>query len=246
MNFYKPIAAHYEEIFPLKEPTVSFVRSFLEKEPSKILDIGCAVGQLAMALAAQGHEAAGIDLDEDMIRKARKKASDQGVKSDFSVMDMMAVDKHFRSNSFDMVLCLGNTMVHLQSLEEMQIFITKVFRLLKENGVFIVQVVNYDAVLGSGVKELPVIDTGHVRFERGYRYDKDDHKIRFCSRLTVKKDKEIFENEILLYPLTREEMGLLMDRAGFHQVEYFGNFGKDLHRINSPALIVVSRSKAGI
>lgn len=246
MDFYKPIAVHYEEIFPLKEPKVSFVRSFLEKGPSKILDIGCAVGQLAMALAGQGHEVTGIDLDEDMVHKARKEAPGRGLKADFFVMDMMTVDKHFRSNSFDMVLCLGNTMVHLQSPEEMQVFITKVFRLLNENGVFIVQVVNYDAVLGRGIKELPVIDTEHVRFERGYRYDKADHKIRFRSRLTVKKDKEIFENEILLYPLTCGEMGLLMDRAGFHQVEYFGNFGKDFHTIDSPALIVVSRSKAGI
>lgn len=241
-SFYKPIAAYYEEIFPLKEPKISFIRSFLKKEPFKILDIGCATGQLAMALAGEGHEVAGIDLDRVMIERAKKDAAEHGLKVDFMVMNMMDINTHFNANSFDMVLCLGNTMVHLESLEEIGRFIKKVYNLLKKQGEFIVQVVNYDAVLGKGIKELPIIDTEHVRFERRYVNDKTAHKIRFCSRLIVKETMESVENEVFLYPLTKGELVPLLKDAGFGEMDYYGNFQKEAHTTDSPALIAAARS----
>ncbi|MCP5101791.1 MAG: class I SAM-dependent methyltransferase [bacterium] len=240
MGFYERLTDYYEEVFPLREGKVSFVRSFLDKPASRVsrvLDIGCAVGQLSNLLAGEGHVVTGIDLDAGMVKRAEADAA-----ADFAAMDMMEVDRRFSVHSFDMVLCLGNTLVHLHSLEEMGIFIKKIFNLLKEGGVFILQVVNYDAVLGRGIKALPVIDVEHVRFERGYEYDEVGHRVRFRSNLTVKDSGEVVKSEVLLYPLTRGELESLMVGAGFRDVEYFGNFQKVPHSIDSPALIAAGRA----
>lgn len=154
-------------------------------------------------------------------------------------MNMVEIAAHFPAHSFDIVLCLGNTLVHLPSLDEIGEFIKKVSGLLKEDGVFIVQVVNYDHVLAKGISQLPVIDTEHVRFERHYIYDKSKHKMRFQTSLTVKKNMAEFEDEVLLYPLTQSEIDLLIKKAGFNKVGYFGDFSAGEYTTGSPALIAV-------
>ena len=239
---YRLIAPYYEEIFPLKEATLSFIRSFLKGDRSRILDTGCAVGQLAAALARDGHDVTGVDLDAAMIETARKDAANRGLKVDFETMDMMEIDAHFASHSFDMALCLGNTMVHLQSPEEIGRFIKKVFDLLKKHGTFIVQVVNYDHVLAGGITELPVIDTPHVRFERHYIYDRTNHIIHFQTRFTLKEEEKHFEDEVLLYPLTRNELDSLIKAAGFSGAVYYGDFSANKYTDESPALIAVAGS----
>lgn len=237
---YHSLAPYYKEIFPLKEMALSFVRSFLKKTPARVLDVGCAVGQLAVTLARDGHDVAGIDLDAGLIKIARKDAAIHGIKINFEIMNMVEIAANFPAHSFDIVLCLGNTLVHLLSLEEIGEFIKKVSGLLKKDGVFIVQVVNYDQVLAKGISQLPVIDTEHVRFERHYIYDKGKHKIHFRTTLTVKKNMAKFEDEVMLYPLTQSEFDLLLKKAGFNNVGYFGDFSAREYTTGSPALIAVS------
>ena len=209
------------------------------------MDVGCATGQLAATLARDGHEVTGIDLDATLIDMARKDAAAHGLKVNFEVMDMTEVAANFSSCSFDMVLCLGNTLVHLPSLEEIGGFIKKISGVLKKGGVFIVQVVNYDHVLARGITELPVIDTEHVRFERHYVYDRVNHRMHFRTNFTVKENMNYFEDEVLLYPLTQSELDSLIKSAGFNEVSYFGDFSAKeytikKYTIESPALIAVA------
>lgn len=239
--FYKPIAAYYEEIFPLKPVKTAFAASFLTKKNSRVLDIGCAVGELPAALAGRGRRVTGIDLDDAMIQRARNEMLRPDGAVDFFAMDMMTVGDHFESSCFDLVLCLGNTLVHLPSLEAMAAFMKGVAGLLKPGGVFALQIVNYDAVLGRDVKELPVLDGEHVRFERFYRFDEARHRVGFRSRLTVKETGETVENEVSLYPLTSVELQRLAAAAGFTEAEYFGDFKKSPYTPDSPALIAALR-----
>ena len=86
MSLYKSIADFYDEIFPLKSARLSFVSSLLDKSALDILDIGCASGELAFALAKKGHQVVGIDLDRDMVELAREKArrsENSGLKIEF-------------------------------------------------------------------------------------------------------------------------------------------------------------------
>jgi glycine/sarcosine N-methyltransferase len=238
---YQSITPYYKEIFPLKEVTLSFVRSLLKGTSCHVLDIGCAVGQLAAALAREGHTAAGIDLDASMIETARKDTANLHLKVNFQAMDMMLMDAHFAARSFAMALCLGNTMVHLQSLEEIGQFIKKVFAVLKNQGTFIIQVVNYDHILAGEITELPVINTPHVLFQRHYDYDPVRHRMHFQTSFTLKEEETLIEDEVLLYPLTHSELDTLIKDAGFSEAVYYGDFSANKYTHESPALIAVAR-----
>ena len=72
------------------------------KKGRKVLDVGTGTGALALLLAELGHDAAGIDLSEQMLQKARYKAKQQGLNAVFRTGD--AESPPFDPESFDAIV----------------------------------------------------------------------------------------------------------------------------------------------
>ncbi|ASJ16112.1 hypothetical protein A3L04_02975 [Thermococcus chitonophagus] len=72
-------------------------------EKMKILDVGTGTGFLAMRLAELGHEVTGIDISENMIEIAKKKAQKANLQIKFIVGDAESLP--FRDEKFDGVIC---------------------------------------------------------------------------------------------------------------------------------------------
>lgn len=68
----------------------------------KVLDIGTGTGFLSIMLAEMGYEVVGLDISEEMLKRARNKAVDRGVKVEFKLGD--AEDLPFDAGSFDAVV----------------------------------------------------------------------------------------------------------------------------------------------
>src|SRR5579859_3783052 len=52
-----------------------------------LLDVACGTGRMAIPLAAQGYQVAGVDIVPEMIAHARQKAAAQGVSVEWVVAD---------------------------------------------------------------------------------------------------------------------------------------------------------------
>lgn len=239
-SLYESIAAYYDEIFPLKETRLSFVNALLKGEDLSVMDIGCATGTLALALAKKGHDVTGIDLDRDMVETAREKAEAGGLEIDFLVKDMSSVGTDFMPSSFDAVLCFGNTLVHLENPGKMDVFFRGVLTVLKEGGFLALQIVNYQRVLDERVTELPQIESENFIFRRKYVYEKKTHRIRFHGGLRI-KDSGVLQGSVeILYPLTFGELKTALTNAGFSQLLFFGTEKKTPYEKDSPALIAIA------
>jgi SAM-dependent methyltransferase len=69
--------------------------------PSLVLDAGCGTGRVAVRLAALGHEAVGVDLDEAMLARARADAPHlEWVLADLTALDL--------GRPFDLIVAAGN------------------------------------------------------------------------------------------------------------------------------------------
>ena len=110
--------------------------------------------------------------------------------------------------------------------------------MLKPSGKLLLQLVNYDKILAKNLKQLPLIDNDDIIFERNYCYHKSVNKIDFNTRLTVKSTQQIIENSIELLPLLKKELSLFLNKAGFNNCNFYGNFNQEPHSIDSPALII--------
>lgn len=54
---------------------------------SRVLDLGCGTGDLALHLAASGHDVTGVDISSMAVNLARSKAAERGVTATFRVGD---------------------------------------------------------------------------------------------------------------------------------------------------------------
>jgi glycine/sarcosine N-methyltransferase len=227
MSFYEEIADYYDLIFPFNRAHIDFVKSCVE-EPYRtktVLDAGCGTGDLAIALAQIGFHAIGIDYDAKMLRKAGEKI-DKEHPVIFNRLDMREIAHYFIIPTFDAVLCFGNTLVHLTGLSEIESFCKQIKSILKDNGSFLLQILNYDHILDHNIKSLPLIENNIIAFERYYKYNDINNLIEFRTVLTIKESKRIIENTILLYPLRKHELDMILKKAGFTDISYYGDFDK--------------------
>ncbi|MBN1985541.1 MAG: class I SAM-dependent methyltransferase [Prolixibacteraceae bacterium] len=225
-KFYTSISKYYSEIFPYNPVQLQFVKTRTgELAGKQILDIGCATGELAFQLANEDAKVTGIDLNTDLLQQAQSKKAPLNVK--FQKGNMLELANDFHPAGFDTVLCFGNTLVHLQSEELIQKMLAGVSYVLKPGGHFLLQILNYDYIVGEQVSELPVIETENIKFIRKYIFDENSPLVRFQTDLVLKKENTAISNETLLLALKSKQLKELLEQAGFSNIERFSNFKKE-------------------
>jgi len=240
MVFYTSIAQYYDYIFPFKPPQKKFVLSFHEGNKGSILDVGCGSGSLVISLGDHFEKINGIDPDGEMLSLARLKARGSGLKKGiaFKGLGMLDLEGNFEVEEFDLVICFGNTVVHLGCEVEVKNFLEQSKRILKPGGKLLVQIINYNRILDQGLKGLPTIENDEIKFERIYSYGKKPEKVDFKTKLTIKATGKIIENSVPLLALRPGIFRNLLEEAGFTNIEEFGSFKKDLFEPDSQPYIV--------
>jgi len=227
-GFYQSIAPWYDRIFPVVPEAVTFAAHRIGLPAAgapgpSVLDAGCGTGGLALALAGLGFRVTGIDSDADMVRLATEK-NRAFTTARFEIMDLRDAGSRFFADSFTAVVCFGNTLVHLASRGEISGFIRKVRGMLKKDGLFLTQILNYDRILDQGLTVLPTIEDDKIRFERTCRPEAGSERFCFRTVLTVKSGPKVIENAVPLIPLRRGELAGMLTNAGFSGVGWFGDF----------------------
>lgn len=146
--------------------------------------------------------------------------------------------------TFDAVLCIGNSIVHLNDIEEIRSTIVQMEKLLAKDGVLILQTVNYDRVLRERITELPLIekraDGVAVTFRRIYEFAGD--KVLFHGKLTVEENgvTEETANTVPLLPLQSGQLEAILKESGFSRVDLYGSFQGEPFGGDSPAAVAVA------
>lgn len=244
-EFYTSISKYYSEIFPFQPMQLQFVKNRAgELTGKQILDIGCATGELAFQLVQNGAFVTGIDLNEDLLSQAIGCSGFQCADSlkhesepnkyrvaspnpKFQFGNMLELRTDFQPGQFDMVLCFGNTLVHLQTHELIRQMLKGVFTVLKPGGRFLLQILNYDYILGDPVTALPLIETEIIRFIRNYRFDKNSPLIHFQTELFIKSENKTIFNETPLLALQSRQLSDLLQSVGFSEIELFSGFKQE-------------------
>lgn len=236
-KFYTEISKYYDFIFPTGDAQLELIKEIAGEAPKTILDIACGSGGYSMGLSEMGYHVTAIDLDFSMIKKLREKNNN----IDARVMNMLNIDN--LNSKYDLLFCIGNSMVHLNDKKEIFEFLKKCKNNLKSGGYIILQIVNYDRILEKNIKNLPTIKNAEVNllFERYYEYLSKEHKIDFKTILKV--DDLKLENDVLLYPIKSGELIELLEASGFLNIKKYGSFKKDEYNaMNSFPLIVVAQA----
>ena len=187
---------------------------------TRILDIGCGTGRHSIELAKRGYKITGIDLSDSQLKRAREKASEQGLLIDFQKHD--ARDLPF-SNEFDLAIMLCEGAFPLMETDEMNYRILQnAAKSLKGNGKLIFTTLNGLFPLFHSVKEFLDSHKEDGNAESSCN-SFDLMTFRDTNTTTVEDDlgnkKELECNERYYVP---SEITWLLKSLGFKTVDIYG------------------------
>jgi len=112
----------------------------------RVLDAACGTGQHAIALAERGFELVGADLSQGMIEQAERNAAAAGVDAHFITAGFGQLTPN-TNGDFDALLCLGNSLPHVLTQDELAVSLVDFAAVLRPGGLLLIQSRNFDAVL---------------------------------------------------------------------------------------------------
>ncbi len=155
----------------------------LLKKGWKILDMACGYGRFSIPLAAMGYRVEGIDITPVFIEKAKEEAKKRNLNIEFRVGDMKSLP--YEDSSFDSVICMWNAFSELAQEQEQVCTILEIYRVLKKDGLAIVEVRNHRS---SRLVEANVID----EHEAMPSYNHTRGSMRRLMKLSRLEDYEVF------------------------------------------------------
>lgn len=209
-DLYDVLADAYETVFPLDPRRLEFCLGRLPPENGRLLDAGCGTGQLCREVTAYGHMAVGLDLENRMIENGRKTALEKRLFVELWEASVLDLEDIALGRRFHAVVCLGNTLPHLEGAAAVEDFVSQARRILLPDGALVIQILNYDRILRERPPELPPIETGRYEFERRYEYDHD--RIVFSGELTDRTTGQTWSGRAIIRPVFRREVEEILSR----------------------------------
>ncbi|NTU94342.1 MAG: class I SAM-dependent methyltransferase [Chlorobiaceae bacterium] len=235
MSCYGGFAEEYERIFPFRQEVYRFLLTHAGEAGSSVLDVGCGPGHYCGMFSRDGYRVRGIDLDSTMIEVAARSYPD----ASFSCIDMRNVE--LAGEGFRFVYAIGNVAAHLPG-EAFAGFVGKVNAMLVHGGRWVVQVMNWDALMPLTCYEFPVRTIeghdGALTFHR--RYDAITSESLVFSISLRRAGAVLYSEQASLYPLSTEMYLQLHESAGFECLEVDADFsGAPLRQVPGSGLVMV-------
>jgi SAM-dependent methyltransferase len=121
---------------------------------ARILDCACGIGTQSIGLAKLGFQVTGSDISGGAINRARNEAVQRNLKIEFSVANMLALSD-FNPSHFDVVICMDNSLPHLQSEEHLLQTAHEMREKLVSGGILLASIRDYDRL----IQERPTVQS---------------------------------------------------------------------------------------
>jgi SAM-dependent methyltransferase len=213
------------------------------KKNSKILDLACGNGRHAVELAKRNYIMTCFDYSQEMLNRAGEKARKEKVDLEISQGDMRETKWKRR---FDVVLCLFQSFGYFKTQEEDKKVLLNVFKTLKENGKFLLDVRNPDYIF-------PTIKKGYNAALKPYYPLKNGRALKVKEEFKEPniwkatfdwyQDSKVIRNywhHVRLYSLS--ELTKILEESGFRVEKVWGDYdGNEYQPESSKRLIILAK-----
>ena len=246
----------------------------------RVLDAACGTGMHAVALAQRGYEVAGADLSAGMIERAQMNAAAAGVEVRFEVagfgelsatltpalslggrgggtltpaLSLGGRGEEDRNalGGFDAVLCLGNSLPHLLTPEDVAAALTDFVACLRPGGLVLAQNRNFDALVARHERWMEPQSRCEGQAEWLFLrfYDFEPDGLLTFNLVTLRREgvggwsQRVTSSR--LRPLVQKDLTEALGAAGFAEIACWGDMrGVPFDPQASPNLVVTARRNA--
>ncbi|MCD8329023.1 MAG: class I SAM-dependent methyltransferase [Ruminococcus sp.] len=179
----------------------------------EVLDLACGTGELSLRLNNAGYKVTGLDLSDEMLKRAREKCQATFVKGD---MTDFSLDNPFRA-----VVCTLDCINHLRNIEDVKKTFACVYNSLDVGGVFIFDV-------NSPYKHKEILADNSFVYEDEqnllvWRNDYDERLSRVGITLDLfKSNGDCYKREsesFFEYDYSLEEICSALEQCGFNVID---------------------------
>ena len=226
MASYETFARVYDSIMDqaLYDAWLDFSLRHFPAGKKKVLELACGTGILSSMLAQKGFEVTGLDLSQDMLRLAEKRASVAGQSIDFLAGNMLDLSQ---VGTYDMVTCYSDSICYMEDEIDVGQVFSEVYQALNPGGRFLFDV--------HSTYQMDEVFPGYSYHENAEDFafvwdsyaDAPPHSIVHELTFFVQEEDGRFQrydevHEERTYELITYEV--LLEQAGFTNVQIFADF----------------------
>lgn len=175
-----------------------------------LLDIGCGTGTLSIELAKAGYEVVSTDLSEEMLQIVSFRAKEENINLEIAMYDLLDPIDYL----FDNIIASMDVINHLTDLEDVEFGFTNIYNSLKENGIFIFDVLSAEYI--------DALD-GYIENDEEYHFRWESHKGDKEHSIVhnIYVDVDGAEEMSTIYEVTHDfkEYERIFEKVGFKQLD---------------------------
>ena len=202
------------------------VDQFHKHNVKKVFDACLGDGCDSIYLIKQGFDVVSNEIDKIFRDKAIQNARTGGVSLKITTLDWRKLDTELAEESFEAVICLGNSLTYLFIEKDQLETLRQLKRILRKGGILIIDERNYQYILDNRDEILK----GNFHYSDKYVYCGDkvhgkpveifDERVKmeYTDERTVKK------GYLILYPFRRGEVKNLLAKTEFASIEQFSDY----------------------
>lgn len=252
MNEYDLIAPFYDVEHARFHEDLDMYLSFAELCGGRVLELACGSGRVLLPLAQAGYEVAGVDSSAPMLDLARQRLQEAGLAQRCQLVQQNITDMHLERR-FRMAFIALGSFAHITARPQQQQALESVYAHLSPGGTFIVDISNADARY---MEEL----SGQVLHQGTWQCDDgrllthfvspasspDQHLLELTHFYDQHSQGGAVHRTVVtthLYLFERNEMELLLERAGFVVKDVCGDYDLGPYHLESPRMICIAEAK---
>ncbi len=202
--------------------------------PAAVLDICCGPGRHSLELSRRGFTVTGVDRTIAYLDDARKRAASEQLDIEYIVDDM----RHFRrENAVDLILSMFTAFGYFEDDDEERAVLDNMYASLKPGGKVIFDMFSKEILARIFIPKSWEEQDGVYMLEE--RTPSPDWKFMH-NRWVLIKDGIVHEHEFNLRIYSVYEFEMVLEAAGFSQIDIYGSLKGTPHDHHAQRLVVVA------
>lgn len=188
----------------------------LKPEGSAVaVDLGAGCGFQSIPLARAGFKVTAIDIDSKLLGELKNHCNDLAVV--IVQDDMMNFDEHVK-NRAELVVCMTDTLLHLDSKEKINALFAKVYESLEMGGRFIITFRDLTHELKGTERFLPVRNDTNIIFTCFLEYEPDTVKVHDIIYKKTGGKWDLFKSWYRKLRLSKQWVDAQLAKCGFNDL----------------------------
>ncbi|MCF8260795.1 MAG: class I SAM-dependent methyltransferase [Melioribacteraceae bacterium] len=239
-EFYSSLSENYDEMINFDksvENKSKLLGNIFSPENMSCADIGSGTGVDSIALSKLGVKTDGFEPSIKMIGKAEINVRKFSQSVKFFNYSLDEIPPEF-DEKYDGVICLGNVLANIPN-EKLNTSLKKISNLLKKDGMFLVQILNYTKILNEKERIVNITQNGGKTFIRFYDFYKD----RLQFNILIYETQNPNNRKLISTPIFPHEKATVAKVLELQsKIEFFGSLKMDpFDENNSSDLVILGK-----